>query len=159
MGQTIFYPDLNDFCRTYQISDRIMAPVEVAQFPVRLKEQKASIFEQLLLFDKISFKVHGENILVPFLMSQLGQDAFEALLDQDAIGFTLWTPVVTHLVEDTPGVVALQSGTLSSPAHSDPEKSIELGLKWMSKQQLFPGARRRLIKRLVALYVSDHLKT
>ena len=72
-----------------------------------MKEQNASIFEQLLLFDKITFKVHGENILVPFLISQLGQDAFEALLDQEAIGFTLWTAVVTSLVQDTPGVVAI----------------------------------------------------
>jgi hypothetical protein len=152
MGQTIFYPGLNDFCRTYLISDRITTPAEVAQFPERLKEQNASIFEQLLLFDKISFKVYGENILVPFLISQLGRDAFDALLDQEAIGFTLWTPVVTYMVNDTPGVVAIQSGTQSSPAHSDPEKSIELGLNWMSKERLFPGARRRLIKRLVPLY-------
>jgi hypothetical protein len=152
MGQTIFYPGLNDFCRTYLVSDRITTPDEVAQYPARLEEQNASIFEQLLLFDKISFKVHGENILVPFLIGQLGQDAFEALLDQEALGFTLWTPVVTSLVQDTPGVVAIQSGALSSPAHSDPEKSIELGLKCMNKQQLFPGARRRLIKRLVPLY-------
>lgn len=152
MGQTIFYPDLNDFCRTYLVSGRIMTPAELDHYPVRLKDQNASIFEQLLLFDKISFKVYGENILVPYLINQLGQDAFEALLDQEAIGFTLWTPVVTFLVEDTPGVMALQSGTQSSPPHSDPEKSIELGLQWMSKEQLFPGARRRLIRRLVPLY-------
>jgi hypothetical protein len=152
MGQTIFYPGLNDFCRTYLVTNRIVTPAELVQYPVRLREEKASIFEQLMLFDKISFKVYGENILVPFLISQLGMDAFEALLDQGAIGFTLWTPVVTHLIQDIPGVVALQSGTQSSPAHSDPEMSIELGLKWMNKQQLFPGARRRLIKKLVPLY-------
>jgi hypothetical protein len=146
MGQTIFYPGLNDFCQTYLNSDRITTPSEVAQFPERLQEQNASIFEQLLLFDKISFKVYGENILVPFLISQLGRDAFDASLDQEAIGFTLWTPVVTYMVNDIPGVVAIQSGTQSSPAHSDPEQSIELGLKGMSKEQLFPGARRRLIK-------------
>jgi hypothetical protein len=151
MGQTIFYPGLNDFCRTYLDSNRIMTPAEIVQYPVRLKKENASIFEQLMLFDKISFKVYGENILVPFLISQMGQDAFESLLDQEAIGFTLWTPLVTHLVQDIPGVMALQSGTQSSPAHSDPEMSIELGLKWMSKQ-LFPGARRRLIKKLVPLY-------
>lgn len=94
MGQTIFYPDLNDFCRTYLVSGRIITPAEQVQFQVRLKEQNASIFERLLLFDKISFKVYGENILVPYLINQLGQDAFETLLDQEAIGFTLWTPVV-----------------------------------------------------------------
>jgi hypothetical protein len=152
MGQTVFYPGLNDFCRTYLVTNRIVTPAELVQYPVRLKEENASIFEQLMLFDKISFKVYGENILVPFLISQLGQDAFESLLEQEAIGFTLWTPVVTHFVQDIPGVVALQSGTQSSPAHSDPEMSIELGLKWMSKDQLFPGARRRLIRKLVPLY-------
>ena len=100
MGQTIFYPGLNDFCRTYLDSNRITTPAEIVQYPVRLRKENASIFEQLMLFDKISFKVYGENILVPFLISQLGQDAFESLLDQGAIGFTLWTPLVTHLVQD-----------------------------------------------------------
>jgi hypothetical protein len=104
-----------------------------------------------MLFDKISFKVYGENILVPYLIGQLGQKAFESLVEQGAIGFTLWTPVVTYLIQDIPGVMALQSGTQSSPAHSDPEASLELGFKWM-RPQLFRKERRQLVKKLLPLY-------
>src|SRR5882757_5438548 len=118
MDQTIFYPGLNEFCRTYLVSNRAIAPAEMLQFPMRLKEENACIFEQLMLFDKISFKVYGENIVVPYLIGQLGQDAFETLLEQNAIGFTLWTPVVTYMVQDIPGVVGIQAGIHSSPAHS-----------------------------------------
>jgi hypothetical protein len=151
MGQTIFYPGLNEFCRKYLVTNTEVAPADVAQFPLRLQQENASLFEQFMLFDKISFKVYGENILVPYLIAQLGQNAFESLVEQGAIGFTLWTPVVTFLMQDIPGVMALQSGTQSSPAHSDPEASLELGLKWMQKQ-LPRKERRQLVRKLLPLY-------
>jgi hypothetical protein len=151
MGQTIFYPGLNDFCRKYLDANRAVAPSDAAQFPIRLAEENASLFEQFMLFDKISFKVYGENILVPYLIGQLGQNVFESLVEQGAIGFTLWTPVVTYLTQDIPGVMALQSGAQSSPAHSDPEASLELGFKWM-RPQLFRKERRQLVKKLLPLY-------
>jgi hypothetical protein len=151
MGQTIFYPGLNDFCRKYLDANRAVAHEDVAQFPTRVAEENASLFEQFMLFDKISFKVYGENILVPYLIAQLGQNVFESLVEQGAIGFTLWTPLVTYLTQDIPGVMALQSGTQSSPAHSDPEASLELGFKWM-RPQLFRKERRQLIKKLLPLY-------
>jgi hypothetical protein len=151
MGQTIFYPGLNDFCRHFLVANRAVTPDDLVQYPIRAKSENASIFEQLMLFEKISFKVYGENILVPYLIGQLGEHGFEELIDQGAIGFTLWTPVLTYLMQDIPGVMALQSGTQSSPAHSDAEKSIELGLNWMLSK---PPAttRRRLVKRLLPLY-------
>jgi hypothetical protein len=133
MGQTIFYPGLNEFCRKYLVTNTEVAPADVAQFPLRLQQENASLFEQFMLFDKISFKVYGENILVPYLIAQLGQNAFESLVEQGAIGFTLWTPVVTFLMQDIPGVMALQSGTQSSPAHSRKE-------------------RRQLVRKLLPLY-------
>lgn len=151
MGQTIFYPTLNDFCQIYMVKNRQGTLAELLRYPGRLKEEQGSIFEQLMLFDRVSFKVYGENIQVPFLINLLGRDSFDALIDQGAIGFTLWTPVITHLVTDVAGVVPIQSGILSSPAHSDPEQSIELGLRWMKKELRF-RERRRLIKRLVPLY-------
>jgi len=136
MGQTIFCPGLNEFCRKYLDADRAVAPADPAQFAIRLAEENTSLFEQFMLFDKISFKVYGENILVPYLIGQLGQNVFESLVEQGAIGFTLWTPLVTYLTQDIPGVIALQAGAQSSPAHSDPEASLELGFKWM-RPQLF----------------------
>jgi hypothetical protein len=151
MGQTIFYPGLNDFCRKYLVTNNSVASADVAQFPIRLAAENASLFEQFMLFDKMSFKVYGENILVSYLIAQLGQNVFESLVEQGAIGFTLWTPVLTYLTQDIPGVMALQSGTQSSSAHSDPEASLELGLKWMQRQ-LPRKERRQLVRKLLTLY-------
>jgi hypothetical protein len=151
MGQTVFYRGLDDLCRTYMVANRHVTLAEFCQFPDRLKEQHGSIFEQLMLFDKVSFKVYGENIQIPFLLNLLGRDTFDELIDQGAIGFTLWTPVITHLVTDIAGVVPIQSGTLSSPAHSDPEQSLTLGLNWM-RDKLTAHEQKRMVKRVLPLY-------
>lgn len=133
------------------VTNRRVTPDELLQYPSRIREEQGSIFEQLLLFDRVSFKVFGENIPLPFLINLFGQNAFEALIEQGAIGFTLWTPVITYMVTEIPGIVPIQSGTQSSPAHSDPEQSIELGLNWM-KDKPSPSARKRLVKQLLPLY-------
>ena len=151
MGQTIFYSGLDDFCRKYLVTNRQVSPVEAAQFPEQLKEQHGSIFEQLMLFDKVSFKVYGENIPIAVLLNLFGTHTFDELIDQGALGFTLWTPLVTYMVTDVPGVMPLQFGTQSSPAHSDPEQSVALGLNWMS-EKLPAHEQKRIIKRVAPLY-------
>lgn len=96
MGQTIFYPGLNDFCRKYLDANRFVAPADAAQFPIRLAEENASLFEQFMLFGKISFKVYGENILVPYLIAQLGQNVFESLVNRALLGSRCgrhWLPI------------------------------------------------------------------
>jgi hypothetical protein len=42
----------------------------------RFKNIEASLFEQMLLFEKVSFKVYGENIPLAFLINVLGEKAF-----------------------------------------------------------------------------------
>lgn len=151
MKQTIFHGGVNDFCRTYFVGDRPLTSAEAAQCLIRGKEEQASIFEQFLLFDQISFKVYGENLVVPFLLRFLGQKGLESMIDQEAIGFTLWTPKVTYLVSDLPGIDPLQAGHVNSPAHSDPEESLELGFRWM-KPTPDRGVRRHLTRKLRQLY-------
>ena len=151
MAQEIFYPDLNDFCRTYFISNRQVSPVEASLLPTRWNEQEAALFEQLMLFDKISFKVYGENILIPVLIRMLGLKGFEELIEQKAIGFTLWASSVTHLVTDVAGVYPLQFIVHNSPPHADPEASIMQGFKWM-KERPSLELRRRLTRKIVPLY-------
>jgi hypothetical protein len=92
--QNVFYPDLNYFCRKYLVTGEQLTPADTLLFPQRFKEQEASIFEQLLLFDSISFKVHGENIPLAVLFNILGESALEALMEQRALHFVLWTPQV-----------------------------------------------------------------
>lgn len=152
--QNIFYPDLNDFCRKYLILNRPegpLSPLDVAMAPIRAKEQEARLFEQLLLFDRISFKVHGENIPLVLLFNTLGEKGLEELIEQDAIRFVLWTPMVLYMKDNIAGVEPLVYGGFNSPAHCDPEMSIELGLKWMANP-LSATAKRRLVKKVRRLY-------
>ena len=133
------------------MGDRPLTSEEAVQCLVRGREQQANIFEQFLLFDKISFKVYGENLVAPFLLRFLGQRGLETMIDQEAIEFTLWTPKVTYLLSDLPGIDPLQSGNVNSPAHSDPDQSIELGIRFMNPAPS-RGVRRHLTKKLRRLY-------
>lgn len=151
MAQEIFYPDLNTFCRTYFISNRPVTPAEGALLVPRWEEQEAALFEQLMLFDKISFKVFGENILVPVLIRMFGLKGFEALIEQKSIGFTLWSSDVTYLVSEAPGVDPLQFIVHNSEPHVDPETSIMHGFRWM-KERLSLDDRRRLTRKLLPFY-------
>jgi len=151
MAQEIFYPDLNTFCRTYFISNRPVSPAEGALLVPRWEEQEAALFEQLMLFDKISFKVFGENILVPVLIRMFGLKGFEALIEQKSLGFTLWSSDVTYLVSDVLGVDPLQFIVHNSEPHVDPEASIMHGFRWM-KEKLSLDVRRRLTRKLLPFY-------
>jgi len=77
----------------------------------------------------------------------LGERGLEEIIAQRAIRFVLWTPTVTYSVSEIEGVNALQYGNLNTPAHSDPEQSLELGLKWLPE----PLSRRlgKMLRRKV----------
>jgi hypothetical protein len=145
--QNIFYPDLNELCRKYLVAGTPLSPDDEAMAVPRFKNIAASLFEHMLLFDKVSFKVYGENIPLAFLINVLGEKTFEALLEQGAVKFVLWTPNVVYMKTEIPGIHPIASGNLNSSAHSDPEASIELGLNWMKNK---PSARskRHLVKKI-----------
>jgi hypothetical protein len=148
----VFHTSLNDFCTKYMVQGATpLSPTEIAQFPVRNLQEQAALFENLLLFETVSIKVHGENIPLVLLLRMFGEKGLEALIEQGAIRFVLWTPMVGHMVTDVPGVNALVHGNLSSPAHSDPEQSVELGLRWLTDP---PSKRlKKMLKRkVVPLY-------
>jgi len=150
MPLTVFSSGMNKFCRDYLVANPAFTP-DGNQFARALFSEQTQIFEQLMLFDKINLKVFGENILVPVLINTFGLEGFEALIEQDAVSFTLWTPLVTFMTTEIPGLIPLQSGNLSTPAHCNPEQSIELGYQWMPKQ-LPRRVRRGLTKKLMKIY-------
>ncbi len=62
------------------------------------KEQEdevlSSLFEQLLLFDKITIATNRVNFALVFLINKLGLNTVEKLFDNDYIRLLLWTPVI-----------------------------------------------------------------
>lgn len=150
MPLTVFSTDFNHLARSIVFTNE-PNPVAPSQILGRINSQQVDIFEQLLLFDRLNFKVYGENAMLPLLIKLLGVQSFEALIEQEAFGFTLWTPMVGYMQSHIPGVDPLVCGTQSSPVHSDPEQSVEAGLKIMTKP-LDRKTRRSLTKKLIKLY-------
>ncbi|WP_241495562.1 hypothetical protein [Burkholderia pseudomallei] len=150
-NQTIFYPELNEFCRKYLDSSKSISLMDQKLFPQRISDIQKSIFEQLLLFDAISFRLHGENIPLAVLINFFGRKGFDALVEQESLHFVLWTQNIMHLVDDAKGINPLCWGKFNEGPHTDPIQSIELGLNWVKPA---PGRREKsaLVKKLLPLY-------
>lgn len=58
------------------------------------REIIAGLFEQLLIFDKITISTNRLNFGIAFLISRLGINTVERLIDSGYINFLLWTPVI-----------------------------------------------------------------
>ncbi|MCW3789721.1 hypothetical protein [Plebeiibacterium sediminum] len=54
----------------------------------------AGLFEQLLIFDKVSITTNRVNFALAFLISKLGINTVERLFELDYIKILLWTPVI-----------------------------------------------------------------
>lgn len=146
---TLYQKDLNKYCQDFLVTNN--NKVSPSRFLQETDKIYKSLFEQLLLFNTVSFNVYGENIPLCVLLNVFGLKNFEALLEQGAIKFTLWNQLITHLVDHIDGIDPLQHGTLTSGPHSDPEQSIELGFNWM-KNQPMRSDKRRLIRKVRDLY-------
>ncbi len=99
MLQSVFNSDFNRFCmawatpvqgNTTVYGGAIRTGSEAAR--KELRAQKEALFEQLLLFDKVNFSINGPNTIVPLLYKAMGEKALRALLDEDVLSFTVWTP-------------------------------------------------------------------
>lgn len=150
-SSTLLNSDINSFARKFLVADAELTPTDLAQFEVKHNESIALMMEQLMLFDKVSFKVYGENIPLAMMIKQLGVKGLENLLEQGALEFLLWTPVVTYNITELPYVLPLQSGTQTSPVHCEPEESIRAGFQWLSDP---PSDRvlKNLKKKLIDVY-------
>jgi hypothetical protein len=89
---------------------------------------RRSIFENLLLFDKLALKITNESIPVPVLIGALGQKGFDALLEQNALEFIIWTQRAGSVVQNIAGIDGLVA-IGQPPELLDPEKSIDAGLR------------------------------
>lgn len=130
---TIYIDSLNTFCQKYFINkgmplsqqDRLLAEY-------RRINLDSEIFENLMLYDSVNFKVHGENVPLAYLTNALTVKGVERLIEKKSLGFTLWTPNVVNIVDNIDGLLPIAYGRLNSQVHSDPEESIKAGLKFIA---------------------------
>jgi hypothetical protein len=151
MAQNIFSSDLNTFCRKFLVKTPGVADPKPDEFAAEMNKQQTTLFENLLLFDKLSFKIIGESIAIPVLIGIFGQKSFDSLIEQGAIEFVLWPERVGFFVNNIRGVDGMVSMTHNTPEYTDPERSVESGLSWMRDA---PTGRKRqqLVRRLVPLF-------
>ena len=151
MKTTIYNSELNDFSRRFLVKNPGVPDPSPYEFLSQKSSIDASVFESFLLFDTLSFKVHGENIPLAILLNHFGVKGVEALLDQNAFEFILWDQMLGYMVDDIDGVDPLTHGQYNSPAHSDPEESIKLGFNWMIKQPRVSD-KENLIRKIRDVY-------
>lgn len=151
MKTTIFNSELNDFSRKFLVKNPGKPAPSPFEFVRETKSIDASLFESFLLFDTLSFKVHGENIPLAILLNHFGIKGVEELLEQNAFEFILWDQMLGYMVDDIDGVDPLTHGKYNSPAHTDPEESINLGFNWMIKQPR-TSDKRNLIRKVRDVY-------
>ena len=68
MPQTIFSADLNDFCQNFLVIRPGKPDPTPAQFDAAMGAVRKSVFENLLLFDKLALKITAESIPVSVLI-------------------------------------------------------------------------------------------
>ena len=151
LGNGVFDKKLNTFCRTYLIKGNEHLIKDVRAFDSEYRRIKKQIAEDLLMHDKVSFYVYGENIPLAILINCFGVKGVENLLEQGAIEFVLDNSVITYLVDDCPGVCPLQSGVHNDGPYANKEDSIEMGLSWMANS-LLRKEKRNIIRKTAKAY-------
>jgi hypothetical protein len=134
-------------------------------FPRLTPEQErqiiAGLFEQLLIFDKVTISTNRLNFGVAFLVSRLGINTVERLIDSGYIKFMIWTPVIVtgsgrqredktideSVIYGQPPIVA---GSLSDD-DKDPEKNIHNALSLF--HDLHKDRKRIFTKKALKSYI------
>lgn len=124
-----YISSLDEFCHKFILKGQYKPSQEdTLLFAGRLRNIQSEIFESLMLFDRVNFRVTGENVPLSMLITEVGVRGLENLIEQSAIQFTHWTPQILYFDDNQPGLHALGAGRLTSAAHTDPETSIKIGL-------------------------------
>lgn len=130
-NQTFFIKSLDDYSTKYlknpnQQVDQVKAIIEHEYL-------KNKISEFLMLYDKISLKVYGENVPLMLLINWFGADGVLELFKQNALEFVLWNNIITYMLPDNgiEGINPFQSGHLTSDVHRIPRISAKEGFKWI----------------------------
>ena len=120
----------------------------------------AGLFEQLLVFDKITISTNRLSFPLVFLIKNIGINKVEELIDRKLIEFMIWTPVIVtgsgRQQEDGTidesviyGQPPIAAGSLSNE-DLDPENNIKKALDLFS---LHRDRKRILIRKARKVYV------
>lgn len=150
MASLVFNKELNSFARKYLVKGTSQSKNK-KNIIYEYNRVTQKIGEMFLRHEGVAFKVYGENIPLAILTNLFGTSGVEKLLEQEAIKFILWTPIITYNSSNIDGILPLQPGNLSSEVHGDPEKSATLGLKSMANPTK-KSDRRRLIRKVIRSY-------
>lgn len=107
------------------------------------------IGEALLLADQVVFRVYGENVIVPLLVTTFGFEPTRRLITNGAVRFLLSTEDVVFVDSDevtASGIDPLASIRLSDSTHTDPQASAETGLKGWNHANLAAKEQRHLAR-------------
>ena len=155
MTQTVFSLELDQFCRPYATSVPGSAftfggPIQngSSDFAKRFVTQQASLFQQLMLFDRVNLGFVGPNVLAPLLYNYLGDRAFHDLLHQDALSFVVWDQIPFSFPGKDGTVLEVAAGHFHPNAQLDLEKVIAEGFA-IQPTGLSTSAARKLKKLLL----------
>lgn len=145
------------------VLNNLLGSPYVFGFPKLTREQEldilASFFEQLLIFDKITLTTSRLNFTLVFLISKIGINNVEKLIDNGYIDFVLWSPIIVtstgsqrddgsideSVIYGKPPIVA---GSLSEE-DLDPENNIMAAL---SKFDLHRDRKRSFVRKTIKKY-------
>ncbi len=125
--------------------------LEQAAAPALYNFLRADLHQNLLLYDRICFKVFGENIPLAMLINMLGIKNVELLVEQEALEFKLWTQQVLYMQDNIKGVIPIAPGNATDLVHTEPELSLRTSFKWLTRE-LPRQTREGLVKKLVRKY-------
>ncbi len=119
----------------------------------------ATLFEQLMIFDSLTLTTSRLNFALTFLISKIGVNNVERMLDGGYLKFILWSPIIVTSTgtkkEDGSidessiyGQVPIVAGELG-PADLDPEKNISVAL---SNFNLHKDRKRSFTKKALKHY-------
>lgn len=154
LSGAVFNTELDDFCRKYFIKNQVEpSSDDVLSFPYKYDEMRVSLFENFILHNEVNFKIQGENLPLSIMLNEIGLRGVEELIDENALSFTLWSPLVLMMVDNQYGVDPLCAGRRNNSVFNDPEESIHTGLSFMTTP-LKKGELRSITRKIRDLYTS-----
>ena len=133
-------------------------------YPRLTKEQGneiiAGLFEQLLIFDKVTISTNRVNFGLAFLINQLGINTVERLIESGYINFMIWTPLIVRgsgrqkedgTIDESViyGQPPIAAGSLSND-DKDPENNIQ---KALSNFQIHKDRKKIFTKKALKNYI------